>query len=114
MKNPFEDFDKAFQPLTETLSWRMDAPPHKEATFRAVVLQGAMESQTAGVQTGQILADAWSVRLPSDSVLIHSVHLGDTLKRANGKTSLTVQQVYEDSTGDFWLICTAEERAPLG
>ena len=38
---------------------------------------------------------------------------GDTIEIAGGKsTVLAIQQVYQDATGDFWLLCTAEERAP--
>lgn len=113
MKSPFENTDKAFMPLEEPLKWIQDKAPHMSSTFYGVVLQGAMETQTAGVQAASILADSWTIRLPSKSIIVGKMTIGDTIERACWKsTVLAIQQVYQDATGDFWLLCTAEERAP--
>lgn len=85
------------------------------STFKGVVLQGAKETQSAGVQPGSLLADSWTVRVPVKSLKVDKISVGDTIERDCWKTTvLNVQQVYEDSTGDYWILCTAEERAPLG
>lgn len=115
MKSPFCDIDKAFHCLEETLVWTQDKSPHISSTFTGVVLQGAMETQSAGIQTGQLLADSWTIRVPNKSLIIDKIAIGDIIERGCWKTTiLNVQQVYTDATGDFWILCTAEERAPLG
>lgn len=113
MKSPFEKIDKAFFPLEEPLKWIQDKAPHTSSTFYGVVLQGSMETMTAGVQVARITADSWTVRLPSKSLLVDKMTIGDMIERGCWKsTVLTIQQVYQDASGDYWLLCTAEERVP--
>lgn len=108
--NPFKNFDRAFKPMTETVSWRQDAAPHKSAGFKAVVLQGSGESSSAGHSAEPVSANAWSVIVPAFEAIITDIKIGDTIRRMDGNI-LTVQQV---TRGDNeWIIgCTSEMRAP--
>lgn len=115
MKNPFADFDsKATAPFKEHLVWVQDKAPHTTSTFDGVVLQGAAETQTAGIQTGYLLADAYTVHVALSQLIVDKFEVGDTISRGCWKTTvLNVQRVFKDETG-YWVLCTAEERAPLG
>lgn len=81
MKSPFQEIDEAFAPMEEPLKWVQDKQPKLTANFRGVVLQGAMETQSAGVQAGRLLADNWTIRLPKDSVIVSKVEFGDVIER---------------------------------
>lgn len=82
-------------------------------TFDGVVLQGGAETQTAGVQTGYLVADSYTVHVALSQLIVDKFNVGDTIERGCWKsTVLNVQRVYKDETG-FWVLCTAEERAPL-
>lgn len=115
MKHPFADFDsKAADPFKEPLVWIQDKAPHTTGTFDGVVLQGAAETQTAGIQTGYLLADAYTVHVALSQLIVDKFEVGDTISRGCWKTTvLNVQRVFKDETG-YWVLCTAEERAPLG
>jgi hypothetical protein len=106
----FKNFERAFKPMTETVSWRQDAAPHKSAGFKAVVLQGSGESSSAGHSAEPVSANAWSVIVPAFEAIITDIKIGDTIRRMDGNI-LTVQQV---TRGDVeWIIsCTSEMRAP--
>ena len=115
MKHPFADFDsKATKPFKESLVWTQDKTPHMNGTFDGVVLQGAAETQTAGIQTGYLLADIYTIHVALSQLIVDKFEVGDTISRGCWKTTiLNVQRVLEDETG-YWILCTAEERAPLG
>lgn len=88
MKSPFDDIDKAFMPLEEPLTWVQDKAPHMTSTFYGVVLQGAMETMTAGVQTARLVADSWSVRIPAKSLAVDKMSIGDTIERGCWKSTV--------------------------
>lgn len=115
MKHPFTDFDsKALNPFKEQLVWRQDKTPHITSSFDGVVLQGAPETPSAGVQAGYLLADSYTVHVALSQLLVDKFTIGDTISRECWKTTiLNIQRVLKDETG-YWILCTAEERAPLG
>lgn len=108
--NPFQNFDRAFKPMTETVSWRQDAAPHKSAGFKAVVLQGSGETDSAGHSLEGVTANAWSVIVPAFEAIIADIKAGDTIRRMDGNI-LTVQQVTRGD-GEWIISCTSEMRAP--
>lgn len=69
MLDPFKDIDRAFMPLEQPLVWRRGKSPHQSATFSGVLLQGSMESASAGMSIDPTLADIWTVRLPRFSTV---------------------------------------------
>lgn len=107
----YVNFERAFKPMTETVSWRQDAAPHKSAGFKAVVLQGSGESSSAGHSAAPVSANDWRVIVPAFEAIITDIKAGDTIRRMDGNI-LTVQQV---TRGDNeWIIsCTSEMRAPV-
>jgi hypothetical protein len=107
----FRNFDRAFKPMTETVSWRQDAAPHKSAGFKAVVLQGSGESSSAGHSAEPVSANAWSVIVPAFEAIITDIKIGDTIRRMDGNI-LTVQQVTRGD-GEWIISCTSEMRAPV-
>lgn len=106
----YVNFERAFKPMTETVSWRQDAAPHKSAGFKAVVLQGSGESSSAGHSAEPVSANDWRVIVPAFEAIITDIKIGDTIRRMDGNI-LTVQQV---TRGDNeWIIgCTSDMRAP--
>lgn len=109
--NLFKNFERAFKPMTETVSWCQDAAPHKSAGFKAVVLQGSGESSSAGHSAEPISANDWRVIVSAFEAIITDIKAGDTIRRMDGNI-LTVQQV---TRGDCeWIIgCTSDMRAPV-
>lgn len=114
MVNPFDGtaFDKAFAPMGEMLAWRQDKAPHKRGSFRAVVLHGESQSESAGASRGAVAADPWTVHVPQGVALAAEIATGDTLSRLGlAAEELTVQQITRDETG--WVLrCTAKMRSP--
>lgn len=99
-------------PLEEPLKWIQDKAPHKTGMLKAVVLQGAPESNTAGIPIEPLTADSWTVHAPLDSILVDQVKEGDTLERGIWKNiTLTVQRSMVTESG-YWILCTATQRAP--
>lgn len=107
------DFENvaAFEPLVEPVVWRQDAAPHHEGTFNAIINRGAVDSESAGISTGALTADIWSVHAPTGCAIAAGVEIGDTIERLNSGELLTVQRIVRDVSG-FWLQCTAAERSP--
>lgn len=106
----YTNFERAFKPMTETVSWRQDAAPHKSAGFKAVVLQGSGESSSAGHSAEPVTANAWSVIVPAFEAIITDIKAGDTIRRMDGNI-LTVQQVTRGD-GEWIIRCTSDMRAP--
>lgn len=103
-------FDRALRPLSETLAWRQDRAPHKRGSFRAVVLQGAVDGETAGHPRGSVPADEWTVHLPYAVALAAEIAPGDTISRLGlGAEELAVQEVVPTPTG-YLFRCTAKMR----
>lgn len=115
MRHPFADFySHAASPFKEPLVWVQDKAPHLTGTFDGVVLQGAAETQSAGVPTDYIIADSYTIHVGLGDMLVEKFEIGDTIQRECWKNAvLSVQRVFKDETG-FWVLCTAEERSPLG
>ena len=82
MKQPFDNTDKAFMPLEQTLVWHRGKAPHISSTFSGTLLQGSMETASAGVSIDPTIADAWSVRLPRFSLIVGKMSIGDTIEVA--------------------------------
>ena len=106
------DFENvaAFEPLVEPVVWRQDAAPHHEGTFNAIVMRGAVDSESAGSNLGPVTADVWSVHAPTACAIAAGVTIGDTIERLNSGALLSVQKIIQDESG-WWLHCTAEERS---
>lgn len=98
--------------MGEMLSWRQDKAPHKRGSFRAVVLHGESQSESAGPSRGTVAADLWTVHVPQNVALAAEIATGDTIARLGiAAEELTVQQVSPDETG--WVLrCTAKMRSP--
>lgn len=102
----------AFEPFSEPVVWRQDAAPHRQGTFSAVVLCGAVDSAGAGPALSPFVADVWTVHAPTACALAAGVAVGDSIRRMVGGDVLTVQSIVRDE-GGFWLHCTAAERSPV-
>ena len=113
MTNPFENIEKAFEPFEEQLEWTQDKKPHSRGIFKGVVLQGSLESSSAGVSLSPLVADIWTIHTSEKILFLSEIKIGDTIGRLNCKDKLTVQQVYHDATGDFWISCTSNQRSPM-
>ena len=98
--------------MGEMLSWRQDKTPHKRGSFRAVVLHGESQSESAGPSRGTVAADPWTVHVPQNVALAAEIATGDTIARLGiAAETLTVQQISQDETG--WVLrCTAKMRSP--
>lgn len=104
--------ERAFAPLAEPVKWTSDAAPRRAGTFRAVVTRGAVDSSAAGPALGPIVGDVWSVHASRRVALCASIKVGDTVERVGiGAERLTVQRIIAGDSG-WWLLCTADERAP--
>lgn len=126
----------AFAPFGEVVRWTQDKAPHLTASFRATVLHGESQSETAGPSRGGFAADSFTVLVESrdafacasgDSTSPRAVQqtrapaarfptapapaLGDTLVLGDG-TVLSVQQVSRDASLGLVIRCTANARAP--
>lgn len=106
--------EKALAPMLRDVLWIEDAEPHRSGTFKAQVLEGESQSQTAGPTLNGLTANPWTVRVPmatADNSLAAYVRMGDELKV--GCVSLAVQQVTRAMDGYLVIRCTSESRAPL-
>ena len=98
--------------MGEMLSWRQDKAPHTRGSFRAVVLHGESQSESAGPSRGTVAADPWTVHVPQNVALAAEIATVDTIARLGiAAEELTVQQISQDETG--WVLhCTARMRSP--
>lgn len=101
----------AFEPMSELVKWRQDKAPHLEGSFRAVVVHGESQSESAGPTRGGMAADPWTVICETNPAECVGLTLGDTLELDNG-TTLTVQQISRDRFFGWAIRCTANARAP--
>lgn len=106
------DNHRAFRPMQDMLAWRQDRAPHKQGSFRAVVLEGESDSQSAGSSLDGVTANPWTVIVPLAVALIADIAVGDTLTTVYG-VDLTVQQISKSET-DWVIRCTSNMRAPNG
>lgn len=111
MRSPFDMPDEAFSPLSETVKWRQDKAPHLEGSFRAIVVHGESQSESAGPSRGPMAADPWTVMCGTNPAECIGLALGDTLELRDG-TILTVQQVSRDPAFGWVIRCTSNARAP--
>jgi hypothetical protein len=77
MKSPFENIDKAFNPLTEPLEWIQDNRKHLRGIFYGVVLQGSIENSSAGVSISPLTADMWTIQVCEDIKFLNDIKIGD-------------------------------------
>jgi hypothetical protein len=110
MKDIFDN-GAAFEPMSELVKWRQDKAPHLEGSFRAVVLHGETQSESAGPTRGGMAADPWSVICDTNPAECVGLTFGDTLELQDG-TILTVQQISRDNYFQWVIRCTANARAP--
>ena len=124
----------AFAPFGGIVRWTQDKAPHLTASFRATVLHGESQSETAGPSRGGFAADSFTVLVESrdafacasgDSTALApsckrarqprvsapAPALGDTLVLGDG-TVLSVQQVSRAPALGLVIRCTANARAP--
>lgn len=79
-------------PLEQALVWHRAKTPCMSATFSGTLLQGSMESATAGVDIDPTLADVWTVRVPRHSLIAAQAEVGDTIEPACWKKqTLSIQ-----------------------
>lgn len=127
----------AFAPFGEVVRWTQDKAPHLTASFRATVLHGESQSETAGPSRGGFAADSFTVLVESRDAFARAVPRaacpvpggsssscavpgaqapgfpspGDTMTLRDG-TVLSVQQVSRDAALGLVIRCTANARAP--
>lgn len=106
----FETSMKPFSVMAEMVKWRQDKAPHLEGSFRAVVLHGESQSESAGPSRGGLPADPWTVMVESDVAICVSIAVGDTIELLGGDR-LSVQQITRDSALGWVIRCTANARA---
>lgn len=111
MPSPFENLDRAFSPISETVRWRQDRAPHTERDVEACVLQGASETDAAGSPRGGVSADAWQVLVPLARQRELGISVGDTFVVDNVPFPLTIQSSVSDGIHQIFS-CTSDERAP--
>ncbi len=107
--------EKALAPMLCDVLWTEDAEPHRHGTFKAQVLEGESQSESAGPTRDGLAANPWTVRVPianDMNPLALLVKMGDELTVAPGVT-LTAQQTTRALHGYLVIRCTADVRAPL-
>ena len=110
MGGPFENA-AAFDPMAEMVKWRQDKAPHLEGSFRATVLHGESQSESAGPTRGAFAADPWTVIVETIPAECVGIVVGDTLERQDG-TVLDVQQISRDPAFGWVIRATSTARAP--
>lgn len=110
MPSMFENV-AAFEPMDELVKWRQDKAPHLEGSFRAVVVHGESQSESAGPTRGGMAADPWTVIVETNPAECVGMANGDTIELQDG-TVLTVQQISRDRFFGWVIRCTANARAP--
>ena len=106
----FDNTDRAFDAMAEMVKWRQDRAPHLEGSFRAVVLHGESQSESAGPSRGGLPADPWTVMVDSDVAICVSISVGDTIELLGGDR-LSVQQITKDPALGWVIRCTSNARA---
>lgn len=107
--------EAALAPMLRDVIWREDKAPHRRGTFRAQVLHGESQSNNAGPTLAGIVANPWTVRVPTatpENALAKFVKVGDELKVEPGIV-LAVQQISRSLAGHLVVRCTESARAPL-
>ena len=105
------DSNAAFEPMDELVKWRQDKAPHLEGSFKANVLHGESQSDSAGPSRGTFAADPWTVIVETNPAECVGMTNGDTLELQDG-TILTVQQITRDRFFGWVIRCTSNARAP--
>lgn len=101
----------AFEPMAELVKWRQDKAPHLEGSFKATVLHGESQSDSAGPSRGTFAADPWTVICESNPAECVGMSVGDTLELKAG-TVLSVQQISRDPAFGWVIRATSTARAP--
>ena len=101
----------AFGPMAEPVKWRQDKAPHLEGSFKATVLHGESQSESAGPSRGTFAADPWTVICDANPAECVGLTFGDTLELLDG-TILTVQQISPDPAFGWVSRATSTARAP--
>lgn len=101
----------AFEPMDELVKWRQDKAPHLEGSFRAVVVHGESQSESAGPSRGAMAADPWTVIVETNPAECVGMTNGDTLELQDG-TILIVQQITRDRFFGWVIRCTSNARVP--
>lgn len=110
MPSMFEN-DAAFEPMDELVKWRQDKSPHLEGSFKATVLHGETQSDSAGPSRGTFAADPWSIVCGSNPAECVGLAVGDTLELKSGIV-LNVQQISPDPVFGWVIRATSKARAP--
>ena len=97
--------------MAELVKWRQDKAPHIEGSFKATILHGASQSESAGPTRGAFAADPWIVICDSNPAECVGMVVGDTLEMSDG-TILSVQQFSRDPALGWVIRCTTNARAP--
>lgn len=105
------DMDFAMAPMAVPVKWRQDKAPHVEGSFKANVLHGETQSESAGPSRAGVAADPWTIMVRHDVALCAKIAVGDTLELLDG-TILFVQQISTDPRLGWVIRATANMRAP--
>lgn len=105
------DMGFAMGPMAVLVKWRQDKAPHLEGSFKANVLHGETQSESAGPTRGGVAADPWTVFVRRDVALCAQIAVGDTIELSDG-TVLYVQQISTDPHIGWVIRATANTRAP--
>lgn len=103
--------ESAFAPMMEQVLWRQDAAPHLSGSFKATVLHGESQSESAGPSRSPFAADPYTVMCESNPAECVGMAVGDTLELENGVV-LNVQQISRDPVFGWVIRCTCDERSP--
>ena len=101
----------AFEPMAELVKWRQDKAPHLEGSFKATVLHGESQSESAGPSRGSFAADPWTIVVESNPAECVGMANGDTIELKDG-TILDVQQISRDPAFGWVIRATSTARAP--
>ena len=101
----------AFDPMAELVKWRQDKSPHLEGSFKANVLHGESQSDSAVPSRGTFAADPWTVICETNPAECVGMAVGDTLELQDG-TVLSVQQISRDPALGWVIRATSTARAP--
>ena len=102
---------QAFGRLSELVRWRQDKAPHVEGSFRAFLLHGETQSESAGASRQGIAADPWTVMVDDLPASCAAIAVGDSLTLLDGSI-LSVQQLSKDPALGWIIRCTANARGP--
>lgn len=101
----------AFEPMAELVKWRQDKAPHLEGSFKATVLHGESQSDSAGPTRGGFAADPWTLIVETNPAECVGMVVGDTIELQSG-TILDVQQISRDPAFGWVIRATSMARAP--